>query len=98
MKKIAYVFAVAVVCVGSVHASQFVCDKGAYNEFGVWDPCPSGYWDKNAPDIPIIQDDRIGKVRKVYKNLDGSVTVWRYGTNNTEEWRQSGSDTWERSR
>ena len=45
-----------------------------------------------------IDERRVGKVEKVEKNIDGSVTVWRHGSPDTEEWRQINENTWERTR
>ena len=46
----------------------------------------------------LIDSQLEGKVERVRKNIDGSVTVWRHGSPDTEEWRQINENTWERTR
>lgn len=83
--------------VASAHA-RLVCEAGV-NDYGSWTPCLKIHRIKGLSDVEYPVDARrVGKVEKVEKNLDGSVTVWRHGSPDTEEWRQTNETTWERTR
>lgn len=76
--------------------SKFVCEEGI-NKYGEWAPCLRGHYEPGHEEVEFPVDERrFGQVEKVHKNLDGSVTVWRHGSSDTEVWTQVDKDTWER--
>ncbi len=78
--------------------SKLVCE-GGINRFGDYVPCKKVRREPGLSDVEYPVDARrVGKVEKVEKNLDGSVTVWRHGSPDTEEWRQTNETAWERTR
>lgn len=89
---------VAVLLVAPLSYARVVCE-GGINEFGEWDSCVKWHRVPGLSDVEYPVDARrVGKVEKVEKNLDGSVTVWRHGSPDTEEWEQTNETTWERAR
>lgn len=81
--------------------AAIVCE-GGWNKFGEWSSCLKTH---ETPGLTAdylgkrpIDANRVGQVEKVEKNLDGSFTVWRHGTPDTENWRQTDEKTWERTR
>jgi hypothetical protein len=79
--------------------ARVVCDESGWNEFGTWSTCLKYHRESGAREgRRPVDASRVGKVEKVHKNLDGSVTVWRHGSTDTEEWTQTDADTWERKR
>lgn len=79
--------------------ANVVCDEAGWNEFGTWSTCLKWHREAGVPEgRRPVDARRVGKVEKVEKNLDGSVTVWRHGSTDTEEWRQTNETTWERTR
>lgn len=82
----------------SLSQSRVVCE-GGINSFGEWASCLKWHREPGLADVEYPVDARrVGKVEKVEKNLDGSVTVWRHGSPDTEEWKQTNETTWERTR
>lgn len=78
--------------------SKFVCEEG-FNKYGEWAPCLRGHYEPGHEEVELpVDESRVGQVEKIRKNLDGSVTVWRHGSSDTEEWTQTDDDTWERKR
>lgn len=78
--------------------ARVVCE-GGINKFGDYVPCKKWHHELGAPEgRRPVDANRVGEVEKVHKNLDGSVTVWRHGSPDTEEWTQTDKDTWERKR
>ena len=76
-----------------------VCDEAGWNEFGTWSTCLKWHREAGAPEgRRPVDARRVGQIEKVEKNLDGSVTVWRHGSPDTEEWEQTNETTWERTR
>ena len=82
-------------------SSAIVCEEG-WNKYGEWAPCLRYHHEPGLTADRLgrrpIDERRVGKVEKVEKNIDGSVTVWRHGSPDTEEWRQINENTWERTR
>lgn len=79
--------------------ANVVCDEAGWNEFGTWSTCLKWHREAGVPEgRRPVDARRVGQVEKVEKNLDGSVTVWRHGSPDTEEWRQTNETTWERTR
>lgn len=78
-------------------SAKIVCEPGV-NRFGDWTPCLKGYYEPGTTESSHLIDSQLeGKVERVRKNIDGSVTVWRHGSPDTEEWRQINENTWERT-
>lgn len=76
-----------------------VCDEAGWNKYGMWSDCLKYHREPgNTGGGRPVDANRVGQVEKVYKNIDGSVTVWRHGSSDTEEWTQVDKDTWERKR
>lgn len=97
MKMLALVLAVVVMSSQSVCLAGVVCDKAGWNEFGTWSACVGYHREPgNTGGRRPVDERRVGQVEKIHKNLDGSVTVWRHGSSDTEEWTQVDKDTWER--
>ena len=98
MKTLVSLFLVVVSTVGlSPTEAKIVCEPGY--AYGHYQPClkayrVSGHQEGRRP----VDARRVGKVEKVEKNLDGSVTVWHHGSPDAEEWRQTNETTWERTR
>lgn len=79
-------------------SAKIVCEPGV-NRFGDWTPCLKGDYEPGTTESSHLIDSQLeGKVERVRKNIDGSVTVWRHGSPDTEEWRQINENTWERTR
>ena len=98
MKK-AILILVASLFIQAPCVARVVCDESGWNEFGTWSTCLKYHIEPGAPEgRRPIDANRVGQVEKVHKNLDGSVTVWRHGSSDTEEWTQTDADTWERKR
>jgi len=94
-KALLVVAAVLFVAVQPCH-SKFVCEEGV-NRYGKWAPCLRGHYEPGHEEVEFPVDERrVGQVEKVHKNLDGSVTVWRHGSSDTEVWTQVDKDSWER--
>ena len=99
MKRIVLVLAVALLSAQGVSYANVVCDESGWNEYGTWSTCLKYHREPGVPEgRRPVDANRVGQVEKVHKNLDGSVTVWRHGSSDTEEWTQSDKDTWERKR
>lgn len=97
MKKLALILAAVLMSVHGVCLSKVVCDEAGWNKFGTWSDCLKHHYEPGAPEGRRPVDERqIGQVEKIHKNLDGSVTVWRHGSSDTEVWAQVDKDTWER--
>lgn len=90
---------ILVVSLLSVHSlcfARIVCEPG-WNDRGTWSTCLKYHYEPGAPEgRRPVDERRVGQVEKIHKNLDGSVTVWRHGSSDTEEWTQVDKDTWER--
>lgn len=97
MKRLCLLF-MMLCAVSSLSQAKIVCEGGV-NRFGEWVSCLDAHYEPGLPEgRRPIDANRVGQVEKVHKNLDGSVTVWRHGTTDTEEWTQIDKDTWERKR
>lgn len=94
MKRLLAIVCASLACVCSVDA-KIVCEPGY--AFGEYQPCLKAHYEPGHEDVEFPVDERrIGQVEKFHKNLDGSVTVWRHGSSDTEVWTQVDKDTWER--
>lgn len=75
--------------------AKIVCEPGY--SMGEYQPCLKAHFEPGAPEgRRPVDERRVGQVEKVHKNLDGSVTVWRHGSSDTEVWTQVDKNTWER--
>ena len=55
--------------------ARVVCDESGWNEFGTWSTCLKYHRESGAREgRRPVDASRVGKVEKVHKNLDGSVT------------------------
>ena len=99
MKRLILILAAVLMSVQGVCFSKVVCDEAGWNRFGTWSDCLKYHIEPGAPEgRRPVDANRVGQVEKIHKNLDGSVTVWRHGSSDTEEWTQTDDDTWERKR
>ena len=95
MKRLITVVCLSLAVISSAGA-KIVCEEGI-NRYGEWAPCLRGHYEPGAPEgRRPVDERRVGQVEKIHKNLDGSVTVWRHGSSDTEVWTQVDKDTWER--
>lgn len=79
-------------------SAKIVCEPGV-NRFGDWTPCLKGHYEPGTTESSNLSDPQLdGKVERVRKNIDGSVTVWRHGSSDDEQWQQVDENTWKRTR
>lgn len=92
-------FCLPVFFIASTSYAEVVCDEAGWNEFGTWSSCLKWHREVGVKEgRRPVDAKRVGQVEKVEKNLDGSLTVWRHGSPDTEEWKQTNETTWERTR
>lgn len=99
MKKSLFVIATLLISISQSPLAKVVCDESGWNEFGTWSSCLKWHREPGLAEVEYPVDERrVGQVERVQKNIDGSVTVWRHGSPNDEQWKQIDENTWERTR
>ena len=94
MKRLIIFVSLSLAVISSADA-KIVCEPGY--SMGEYQPCLKAHFEPGAPEgRRPVDERRVGQVEKIHKNLDGSVTVWRHGSSDTEVWTQVDKDTWVR--